>query len=94
MLNLNLLNLQHENSTFPEGFLFKKLYTQSPLQALEVCNRNFRTPCIVFFEYSQLLLIFYVLITIVILTINCLYASAGDRVIVIYPFMTPLITFT
>ena len=30
-----------------EGFLLKKLSTQSPLQALEVCNRNFRKPCIV-----------------------------------------------
>ena len=29
-----------------QGFLFKKLSTQSPLQILEVCNRNFRTPCI------------------------------------------------
>ena len=29
-----------------QGFLFIKLSFQSPLQALEVCNRNFRIPCI------------------------------------------------
>ena len=29
-----------------QAFLFKKLFTLSPLQALELCNRNFRTPCI------------------------------------------------
>ena len=29
-----------------QGFLFKKLCTQSPPQVLEVCNRNFWTPCI------------------------------------------------
>ena len=29
-----------------QGFLFKKLFTQSPLQAREVCNMNFRAFCI------------------------------------------------
>ena len=28
------------------GFLFKMVSTQSPLQALGVCNGNFETPCI------------------------------------------------
>ena len=29
-----------------QWFLFKKLSTESPVQAPEVCKRNFRTPCI------------------------------------------------
>ena len=36
-----------------QRFLFKKLFTPSPLQALKVRNKNFRTPCIlVYIAYT------------------------------------------
>ena len=36
---------------YGQGFLFKKLSTQSPLQALEVSNRDIRTPCIIMYMH-------------------------------------------
>ena len=38
-----------------QGFLLKNWSTQSPLQALEVCNRNFRTFCVTTTARSDLL---------------------------------------